>query len=89
TTTVGVIGRSEGQRDKHCGRKELAADGVGKVLLLVGADAIVVVHKEDDLVQKNVSIEKLRNPTGSNERATRPTTWTSIIERDPNLHILE
>ncbi|RWW59324.1 hypothetical protein BHE74_00033744 [Ensete ventricosum] len=30
--------------------KELAADGVWKVPLLVGADATVVVHKEDGLV---------------------------------------
>ncbi|RWW35961.1 hypothetical protein BHE74_00059056 [Ensete ventricosum] len=52
TATVGVI--------------ELAADGVGKVPLLVGADATVVVHKEDDLVQKNASVEELRKPTGSN-----------------------
>ncbi|RRT43461.1 hypothetical protein B296_00036991 [Ensete ventricosum] len=61
--------------DKRCDRKELAADGVWKVSLLVGADAIVVVHKEDGLVQKNASIEKLRKPTGSNERAARPATW--------------
>ncbi|RWW77420.1 hypothetical protein BHE74_00014426 [Ensete ventricosum] len=46
--TVGVIGRSEGQRDKRC------------------ADAIVVVHKEDGLVQKNTSIEELRKPMGFN-----------------------
>ncbi|RRT31542.1 hypothetical protein B296_00059146 [Ensete ventricosum] len=43
--------------------KELIADGVGKVSLLVGADAKVVVHKEDDLVQKNTSVEELRKPT--------------------------
>ncbi|RWW13674.1 hypothetical protein GW17_00022600 [Ensete ventricosum] len=42
--------------------KELAADGVGKVTLFVGADATVVVHKEDDLVQKNASVEELRKP---------------------------
>ncbi|RWW45886.1 hypothetical protein BHE74_00048231, partial [Ensete ventricosum] len=36
--------------------KELIADGVGKVPLLVGADATVVVHKEDGLVQKNTSV---------------------------------
>ncbi|RWV80516.1 hypothetical protein GW17_00058202 [Ensete ventricosum] len=48
TATVGVIGRSEGQRDKRC------------------ADATVVVHKEDGLVQKNASVEELRKPTGSN-----------------------
>ncbi|RWW21613.1 hypothetical protein BHE74_00050060 [Ensete ventricosum] len=42
TAMVGVIGRSEGQRDKRCDRKELAADGVGKMPLLVGADATVV-----------------------------------------------
>ncbi|RZR70456.1 hypothetical protein BHM03_00000062 [Ensete ventricosum] len=40
--------------------------GVGKVPLLVGADATVVVHKEDGLVQKNASVEELRKPTGSN-----------------------
>ncbi|RWW42379.1 hypothetical protein BHE74_00052085 [Ensete ventricosum] len=40
-------------------------DGVGKVPLLVGADAIVVVHKEDDLVQKHALVEELRKPTGS------------------------
>ncbi|RRT33435.1 hypothetical protein B296_00058328, partial [Ensete ventricosum] len=33
--------------------KELIADGVRKVPLLVGADATMVVHKEDGLVQKN------------------------------------
>ncbi|RRT57136.1 hypothetical protein B296_00042254 [Ensete ventricosum] len=43
--------------------KELIADGVGKVLLLVGADATMVVHKEDGLVQKNTSVEELRKPT--------------------------
>ncbi|RWV92764.1 hypothetical protein GW17_00044830 [Ensete ventricosum] len=43
--------------------KELIADGVGKVSLLVGADATVVVHKEDGLVQKNTSVEELRKPT--------------------------
>ncbi|RWV98391.1 hypothetical protein GW17_00038769 [Ensete ventricosum] len=89
TTTVRVIDRSEGQRDKRCSRKELATDGVWKVPLLVGADATVVVYKEDGLMQKNASVEELRKPTGSNERAARPATWTSIIERDPNLHILE
>ncbi|RZS05592.1 hypothetical protein BHM03_00036129 [Ensete ventricosum] len=40
--------------------------GVGKVPLLVGADATVVMHKEDGLVQKNASVEELRKPTGSN-----------------------
>ncbi|RRT55385.1 hypothetical protein B296_00009247, partial [Ensete ventricosum] len=40
--------------------KELIADGVRKVPLLFGADAIVVVHKEDGLVQKNTSVEELR-----------------------------
>ncbi|RRT36041.1 hypothetical protein B296_00054105 [Ensete ventricosum] len=44
-------------------KKELIADGVGKVLLLIGTDATVVVHKEDGLVQKNTSIEELRKPT--------------------------
>ncbi|RRT60072.1 hypothetical protein B296_00028798 [Ensete ventricosum] len=57
--TAGAIDRSEGQREKRC-------DGVGKVPLLVGAYAIVVVHKEDGLVQKNVSVEELRKPTWSN-----------------------
>ncbi|RRT37849.1 hypothetical protein B296_00046422 [Ensete ventricosum] len=63
----------EGQRDKRCDRKFLSFDnekelavGVGKVPLLVGAYATVVVHKEDGLVQKNVSVEELRKPTGSN-----------------------
>ncbi|RWW00282.1 hypothetical protein GW17_00036756 [Ensete ventricosum] len=42
---------------------ELIADGVGKVPLLVGANATVVVHKEDGLVQKNTSVEELRKPT--------------------------
>ncbi|RZS18202.1 hypothetical protein BHM03_00050434 [Ensete ventricosum] len=42
---------------------ELIADEVGKVLLLVSADATVVVHKEDGLVQKNTSVEELRKPT--------------------------
>ncbi|RRT60139.1 hypothetical protein B296_00043741 [Ensete ventricosum] len=57
--TAGAIGRSEGQREKRY-------DGVEKVSLLVGANAIVVVHKKDGLVQKNASVEKLRKPTGSN-----------------------
>ncbi|RWW42578.1 hypothetical protein BHE74_00051859 [Ensete ventricosum] len=43
--------------------KELIADVVGKVPLLIGADATMVVHKEDGLVQKNTSIEELRKPT--------------------------
>ncbi|RWW03012.1 hypothetical protein GW17_00033869 [Ensete ventricosum] len=42
---------------------ELIADGVGKVPLLVGSDATVVVHKEDGLVQKNTSVEELRKST--------------------------
>ncbi|RWW58454.1 hypothetical protein BHE74_00034679 [Ensete ventricosum] len=42
---------------------ELIADGVRKVSLLVGANATVVVHKEDGLVQKNTSVEELRKPT--------------------------
>ncbi|RRT65873.1 hypothetical protein B296_00035433 [Ensete ventricosum] len=46
------------------GMIELTADRVGKVPLLVGADATVVVHKEDGLVQKNASVEELRKPTG-------------------------
>ncbi|RWV95402.1 hypothetical protein GW17_00041979 [Ensete ventricosum] len=46
--------------------KELAADEVGKVSLLVRVDAIVVVHREDGLMQKNASVEELRKPTGSN-----------------------
>ncbi|RZS08595.1 hypothetical protein BHM03_00039585 [Ensete ventricosum] len=57
--TAGAIGRSEGQREKRC-------DGVGKVSLLVGADATVVVHKEDGLMQKNASVEELRKPMESN-----------------------
>ncbi|RZR88869.1 hypothetical protein BHM03_00016518 [Ensete ventricosum] len=56
---VGAICKSEGQREKHC-------NGVGKVSLLVGADATVVMHKKDSLVQKNASVEELRKPTGSN-----------------------
>ncbi|RRT35423.1 hypothetical protein B296_00051286, partial [Ensete ventricosum] len=68
---AGAIGRSEGQREKHYDRrfmsfdseKELIADGVGKVPLLVGADATVVVHKEDGNVQKNTSVEELRKST--------------------------
>ncbi|RRT60076.1 hypothetical protein B296_00020969 [Ensete ventricosum] len=55
--TTGTIGRSEGQREKRYDH------GVGKVPLLVGADATVVVHKEDDLVQKNASVEELKKPT--------------------------
>ncbi|RWW03428.1 hypothetical protein GW17_00033412 [Ensete ventricosum] len=43
--------------------KELIVDGVGKVPLFVGADATVVVHKEDGLVQKNTSVEELRKST--------------------------
>ncbi|RWW22951.1 hypothetical protein GW17_00012826 [Ensete ventricosum] len=69
--TAGAIGRSEGQREKRAvvdllsfdSENELIADGVGKVPLLVSADATVVVHKEDDLVQKNTSVEELRKPT--------------------------
>ncbi|RZR98707.1 hypothetical protein BHM03_00028120 [Ensete ventricosum] len=53
--------------------KELAADGVGKVSLLVGADAIVMVHKEHGLMQKNASVEELRKPTVDG----RPCHWTS------------
>ncbi|RWW16564.1 hypothetical protein GW17_00019544 [Ensete ventricosum] len=30
------------------------------------ADAIVVVHREDGLVQKNALVEELKKPTGSN-----------------------
>ncbi|RWW11287.1 hypothetical protein GW17_00025112 [Ensete ventricosum] len=69
--TTGAIGQSEGQREKCAivdllsfdNENELIADGVGKVPLLVSADAIVVVHKEDGLVQKNTSVEELRKPT--------------------------
>ncbi|RWV77751.1 hypothetical protein GW17_00061380 [Ensete ventricosum] len=69
--TAGAIGRSEGQREKRAvvdllsfdSENELIADGVGKVPLLVSADATVVVHKEDGLVQKNTSVEELRKPT--------------------------
>ncbi|RRT39854.1 hypothetical protein B296_00056812 [Ensete ventricosum] len=42
---------------------ELIVDGVGKVSLLVGSDATVVVHKEDGLVQKNTSVGELRKST--------------------------
>ncbi|RRT67286.1 hypothetical protein B296_00024698, partial [Ensete ventricosum] len=59
---------SEGQREKRAvvdllsfdSENELIADGVGKVSLLVGADATVVVHKEDGLVQKNTSPGEIR-----------------------------
>ncbi|RRT47885.1 hypothetical protein B296_00035908, partial [Ensete ventricosum] len=65
--TAGAIGRSEGQREKRAivdllsfdSETELIADGVGKVPLHVSADATVVVHKEDGLVQKNTSVEEL------------------------------
>ncbi|RRT52077.1 hypothetical protein B296_00039076 [Ensete ventricosum] len=60
-TTTRAIGRSEGQREK---RRD---HGVGKVPLLVGADATVMVHKKDGLVQKITSVEELRKPTGSTE----------------------
>ncbi|RRT41248.1 hypothetical protein B296_00036802 [Ensete ventricosum] len=67
--TAGAIGRSEGQREKHYDH------GVEKVSLLVGADATVVVHKEDDLMQKNASVEELRKPLefngGRESRRTR------------------
>ncbi|RZR83574.1 hypothetical protein BHM03_00010194 [Ensete ventricosum] len=32
--------------------------GVGHVSLLVGADAIVVVHEEDDLMHKDTSVDE-------------------------------
>ncbi|RRT37664.1 hypothetical protein B296_00024294 [Ensete ventricosum] len=56
--TARAIDRSEGQREKRAvvdllsfdSENELIADGVGKVSLLVGVDATVVVHKEDGLV---------------------------------------
>ncbi|RZS29245.1 hypothetical protein BHM03_00062954 [Ensete ventricosum] len=68
---AGAIDRSEGQREKRAvvdllsfdSENELIADGVGKMSLLVSADATVVVHKEDGLVQKNTSVEELRKPT--------------------------
>ncbi|RWW07123.1 hypothetical protein GW17_00029511 [Ensete ventricosum] len=37
---------------------EGSSQWVGKVSLLVGADAIVVVHEEDDLVHKGTSAEE-------------------------------
>ncbi|RZS19639.1 hypothetical protein BHM03_00052071 [Ensete ventricosum] len=52
--------------DKQVSKLSSAADEVRKVPLLVGADAIVMVHKEDGLVQKNTSVEELRKPIGSN-----------------------
>ncbi|RRT69692.1 hypothetical protein B296_00028864 [Ensete ventricosum] len=44
--------------DEQVWKLSSVADGIGKVSLLVGADAIVVLHKKDDLVQKDVSIEE-------------------------------
>ncbi|RRT60182.1 hypothetical protein B296_00038379 [Ensete ventricosum] len=38
--------------------RETMGDGVGKVPLLIGADATVVVHEKDDLVQKDASTEE-------------------------------
>ncbi|RRT63626.1 hypothetical protein B296_00017036 [Ensete ventricosum] len=51
-TMAGAIDRSEGQREKRYGL------GIGKVPLLVGADAIVVVHEKDGLMQKDASVEE-------------------------------
>ncbi|RZS28729.1 hypothetical protein BHM03_00062368 [Ensete ventricosum] len=56
--TTGAIGRLKGSERSAAvvdllsfdSEKELIADGVGKVSLLVGADVTVVVHKEDGLV---------------------------------------
>ncbi|RWW01879.1 hypothetical protein BHE74_00036870 [Ensete ventricosum] len=39
-------------------REQSSKDGVGKVLLLIGVDATVVVHEKDDLVQKDASAEE-------------------------------
>ncbi|RWW54297.1 hypothetical protein BHE74_00039126 [Ensete ventricosum] len=59
-----------------------AGDGVGKVPLLVGADATVVMHKEDGLVQKNASVEELRKPTRSNGgRESRRTRSLQLRHR--------
>ncbi|RWW58927.1 hypothetical protein BHE74_00034172 [Ensete ventricosum] len=74
--TAGAIGRSEGQREKHSGH------GVEKVSLLVGADATVVVHKEDGLMQKNASVEELRKPMESNGgRESRRTRSLQLRRR--------
>ncbi|RWW26833.1 hypothetical protein BHE74_00029875 [Ensete ventricosum] len=57
-TMDGAIDRSEGQRENHYRL------GVGKVPLLVGADAIVVVHEKDDLMQKDASVKKSYHSVG-------------------------
>ncbi|RWW67003.1 hypothetical protein BHE74_00025581 [Ensete ventricosum] len=57
--TAGVIGRSEGQREKRCSVEAvICCRWVGKVSLLVGADVTVVVHEKDGLVQKDTSVEE-------------------------------
>ncbi|RWW45563.1 hypothetical protein BHE74_00048588 [Ensete ventricosum] len=58
--------------------KELAADEVGKVSLLVRVDAIVVVHREDGLMQKNASVEELRKPTGARPESSDPRMKTAL-----------
>ncbi|RZR94131.1 hypothetical protein BHM03_00022761 [Ensete ventricosum] len=49
---VGVIVRSEGQREKSYGH------GVGKMPLLVGADAKMVVREKNGLIQKDALVEE-------------------------------
>ncbi|RWV83747.1 hypothetical protein GW17_00054608 [Ensete ventricosum] len=49
--------RRDGVDEQVC-KLSFAADGVRKVSLLVGADATVVVHEEDNLVLKDASTEK-------------------------------
>ncbi|RWV80485.1 hypothetical protein BHE74_00037445 [Ensete ventricosum] len=44
--------------DYHAPKSSSAADGVRKVSLLIEANAIMMVHEEDDFVQKNASAEK-------------------------------
>ncbi|RZR96843.1 hypothetical protein BHM03_00025933 [Ensete ventricosum] len=53
---VGI--RRRNQAVEQVQKSSSAAYGVGKVPLLVRGDAIVVVHEEDDLVQKDASTEE-------------------------------
>ncbi|RWW46651.1 hypothetical protein BHE74_00047446 [Ensete ventricosum] len=76
--TTRAISRSERQREKRYDH------GVGKVLLLVGADATVVVQKKDSLMQKNASVEELRKPTGSNRRRESRCTRSPTEEKKAN-----
>ncbi|RRT37104.1 hypothetical protein B296_00052582 [Ensete ventricosum] len=66
-----VVNRSEGQIAIDFGGEDAATAGVigrseEQREKHRGPDATVVVHKEDDLVQKNTSVEELRKSTGSN-----------------------